>query len=434
MMKQLGTCLRFLLILSIAWTTGCAQWTNPVIDGIPVRRVPDEYLGVSRDVFKPVPLDLLRQRPVDAYRLDQGDILGIYIEQILGDKASPIPYRMPEQQNLPPAIGYPIPVQEGGVILLPSVDPIVVKDKTLLEVQALIRDAYTKTKQIIQPPDRLRMAVTLMQPRTYQILVVREDNGSPGATVGGQSGSFGSVVINNMSARSPNGYSLTLSAYENDVLNALNRTGGLPGEGGKAEVVIQRNTKPTDLASPATARSGFLRVPLRLRSGEPWNFTQEDIILRNGDIVYVESRTNEYFYTAGLIGVGQYPLPRDTDLDVIEAISMVRGPLLNGGFSQTGFGGNFQAGGIGSTNPSFATILRRLPNDRQINIRVDINRAFRDPRERLRMLPGDLLVMQQSPTDAFVNYFNGVFQYNFLSTVIRQKDALGILSVGNGGN
>jgi hypothetical protein len=125
-------------------------------------------------------------------------------------------------------------------------------------------------------------------------------------------------------------------------------------------------------------------------------------------------------------------LPRDTDLDVIEAISMVRGPLLNGGFSQTGFGGNFQAGGIGSTNPSFATILRRLPNDRQINIRVDINRAFRDPRERLRMLPGDLLVMQQSPTDAFVNYFNGVFQYNFLSTVIRQNDALGILSVGNG--
>ena len=79
MMTQLGTCLRLLLILSIAWTTGCAQWTNPVIDGIPVRRVPDEYLGVSRDVFKPVPLDLLRQRPVDAYRLDQGDILGIYI-------------------------------------------------------------------------------------------------------------------------------------------------------------------------------------------------------------------------------------------------------------------------------------------------------------------------------------------------------------------
>jgi len=31
-----------------------------------------------------------------------------------------------------------------------------------------------------------------------------------------------------------------------------------------------------------------------------------------------------------------------------------------------------------------------------------------------------------------VNYFNGVFQYNFLSTVIRQNDALGILSVGNG--
>ena len=104
---------------------------------------------------------------------------------------------------------------------------------------------------------------------------------------------------------------------------------------------------------------------------------------------------------------------------------MVRGPLLNGGFSQTGFGGSFQQGGLGLTNPSFATVLRRLPNERQINIRVDINRAFRDPRERIRMLPGDLLVMQQAPADAFVNYFNGVFQYNILSTFIRQSDAIG---------
>lgn len=424
-MSRTGNCFGWLTIALVATTTGCAQWTNPVIDGIPVRRVPEEYLGVSRDAYKPVPLDLLRQRPTDSYRLDQGDILGVYIEQILGDRSTPIPYRMPDQSNLPPAIGYPIPVQEGGVILLPSIDPINVRGKTLLEAQGLIRDAYTKTKQIIAPPDRLRMSVTLMQPRTYQVLVVREDSGNPGASVGGQSGSFGSVVINNLGTRASNGYSLTLSAYENDVLNALSRTGGLPGEGGKAEVVIQRNTRPTDLASPATARSGFLRIPLRLRAGEPWSFSQDDIILKNGDIVYVEARENEYFYTAGLIGVGQYPLPRDTDLDVIEAISMVRGPLLNGGFSQTGFGGSFQQGGLGLTNPSFATVLRRLPNERQINIRVDINRAFRDPRERIRMLPGDLLVMQQAPADAFVNYFNGVFQYNILSTFIRQSDAIG---------
>ena len=206
-MNLLGKTSGWLAIALVVTLTGCAQWTNPVIDGIPVRRVPEEYLGVSRDAYKAVPLDLLRQRPTDSYRLDQGDILGVYIEQILGDRATPIPYRMPDQSNLPPAIGYPIPVQEGGVILLPSVDPISVKGKTLLETQALIRDAYTKTKQIIAPPDRLRMSVTLMQPRTYQILVVREDSGNPGASVGGQSGSFGSVVINNLGTRASNGYS-----------------------------------------------------------------------------------------------------------------------------------------------------------------------------------------------------------------------------------
>ena len=241
---------------------------------------------------------------------------------------------------------------------------------------------------------------------------------------------FGSVVVNNTNGKTANGYALLLPAGENDLLNALSRTGGLPGEGGKAEVIIQRNTNPTDLASPATANKSFMRVPLKLKAGEPWPFEEEDILLKDGDIVYVESRKTEYFYTAGLIGVGQYPLPRDSDLDVIEAISMVRGPLLNGAFSQTAFGGNFASGGgLGNPNPTFVTILRKLENDRQLNIRVDVVRAFRDPRERIRLLPGDMMVMQWTPAEAMVNYFNYKFKYNFFSTILRQNDLIGTASL-----
>jgi protein involved in polysaccharide export with SLBB domain len=410
-------------------STGCAQLTNPAIDGVPARRVPEEYLGTPRDAYKPIPLDLLRQKPNKNYTLDQGDILGLYIDKILGEQGQTLPFRISEQQGLPPAIGFPIPVQEGGIVILPSVDPIDVKGKTLREAQDLIREAYTVKKQIIQA-DKFRMVATLMQPRTYQILVVREDSGQMPTGTANPAASFGSVVINNQSAKSANGYALFLPAGENDILNALSRTGGLPGEGGKAEIIIQRNTNPTDLASPATANRSFIRVPLKLKAGEPWPFDEEDIQLKDGDIVYVESRKTEYFYTAGLIGVGQYPLPRDSDLDVIEAISMVRGPLLNGAYSQTAFGGGFAAGGgLGNPNPTFVTILRKLENDRQLNIRVDVVRAFRDPRERIRLLPGDLMVMQWTPAEAMANYFNYKFRYNFFAPIIRQGSLNGSLNL-----
>jgi protein involved in polysaccharide export with SLBB domain len=432
MTQWLGNRFQMLAMAWAAWismVTGCAQLTNPAIDGVPARRVPEEYLGTPRDAYKPIPLDLLRQKPNKNYTLDQGDILGLYIDKILGEQGQALPFRMPEQQGLPPAIGFPIPVQEGGVIILPNIDPIEVKGKTLREVQELIKEAYTVKKQIIQP-DKFRMVATLMQPRTYQILVVREDSGQMPSGTANPAASFGSVVINNQSARSANGYALMLPAGENDVLNALSRTGGLPGEGGKAEVIIQRNTNPTDLGSPATANKSFMRVPLKLKAGESWPFEEEDILLKDGDIIYVESRKTEYFYTAGLIGVGQYPLPRDSDLDVIEAISMVRGPLLNGAFSQTAFGGNFASGGgLGNPNPTFVTIIRKLENDRQLNIRVDVVRAIRDPRERIRLLPGDMMVMQWTPAEAMVNYFNYKFRYNFFSTILRQNDLIGTASL-----
>ena len=108
--------------------------------------------------------------------------------------------------------------------------------------------------------------------------------------------------------------------------------------------------------------------------------------------------------------------------------------MLNGGFSQTAFGGSFsQGGGLGAPNPAFVTILRTLENGRQMNIRVDVVRAFRDPRERIRLLPADMLVMQQTPADAIVNYFNSKFRYDFMSRIIREDSLDGIMNLNGFG-
>ena len=71
---------------------------------------------------------------------------------------------------------------------------------------------------------------------------------------------------------------------------------------------------------PADPAKGFVRIPLRARPDEPITFTESDIILNEGDTVYIEARDTEVYYTAGLMGGAQIPLPRDYDLRVIEAI------------------------------------------------------------------------------------------------------------------
>ena len=165
----------------------------------------------------------------------------------------------------------------------------------------------------------------------------------------------------------------------------------------KNEIVILRGQyDPNDPAKSTT------RIPLRLYPEQQLTITEADIVLKDGDVLTIESRdsTAEVFYVAGVAGSRQFSLPRDYDLNVIQALTLVGAPLANGGFTQNAFVGNAVNSGLGSPSPALLTVLRPLPNGRQIPIKVDLNRALRDPRERLRVQGGDILVMQERPGEA----------------------------------
>src|SRR5262245_48731710 len=95
-------------LLLAATLCGCAAVSNPVGDAVPVERLPPEVLGRPKAEEKTIPLPLLRQKPPDVYRLEAGDVLGVYIENVLGDRNQPPPVRVPELGNTPPAFGFPI--------------------------------------------------------------------------------------------------------------------------------------------------------------------------------------------------------------------------------------------------------------------------------------------------------------------------------------
>lgn len=410
------------IMASTAASGGCAAFSNPTAHAsIPVRRLPAEVFGRPREEEKTIPLTLLRQKQEDKYTLDAGDVLGVYVNGILSDDRFPAPVVIPQQQitgvasmddrRLPPAVGTPIVVQENGTISLPLLDPLNVKGKTVSDVEVMVKDAYLKADLLKK--DKARVIVSLAKQRTYHVTVIRQDGGGVIVSGAGQ-------LVN---SRRGTGVPLDLPAGDNDVLSALARSGGLPGLDASNTVVIQRGDPPTisegETVSQVAATQTQIRIPLRMRPNESLPFKPEDIVLRNGDIIFIESRETELYYTGGLLPVGEFILPRDYDLDVMEAITATKGPLFNGGVNFNNLSGSIFTQGMGFPSPSLLTVIRKTPGCGQVIIRVDLNRAAIDPRERILVKPGDFLILQETIGESFTRYCVQTLRFSFFTRIIQ---------------
>jgi len=368
--------------------------------------------------------------------LDEGDILGIYIEGVLPytptDKPpEPPPVNFPppgSTSSLDPSLGYPIVIQENGTISLPSIEPLKVKGLTVEQVTNLIRKAYLDAA-IFSNEAKLHPIVTMLKERQYNIVVVRQDVGSQQQQQIQQQlgGGLGGSYLRG-SDQSAAGSMIKLDAYKNDVLHALMASGGLPGLNAKNEVKILRagkanqkkrdefiqqfyaqyykNPDPCGCPPPLPDDPSVLKIPMRLPAGVLPSFQTEDIILNEGDVVYIESREAEVFYTGGLLRGGEFLVPRDYDLDVLGAMGLA-GQGVGG---QVGGGGG---GGFGiqqyTIPPSDLFILRKTPCNGQITIQVDLVRAAQDPRERPLIMAGDTLLLRYKSCEEAVNF--GTFAF-----------------------
>jgi protein involved in polysaccharide export with SLBB domain len=407
--------------------------TNPVADGIPVNRLPPESLGPSRSAQTTIPLACLGQQPPPVYRLGPGDILGIWIEGVLGPEkqAPPIQGTTPtfirEVRPSTPGLGFPIQVSPAGTVNLPQADPIAVAGLSVEEAAGTIRAELVR--QQILKADKKQLLVTVLSPRFYHVVVLREETAS---SVSGPEGFLNT-------SRRGTGHDVYLPAYENDVLHALAQTGGLPAIDVEDEVVIYRAcprfpflqpnpTAPVPEGAPPPAQ--VHTIPLRWDPHHELPFRPDDVLLQSGDVVYLKPRDCEVFYTAGLLPAGEHALPRDVDLDVIQAVCRVKGPLVNGAVAVSNLNGTLLLPGIGNPSPSLLTVLRKTPGGGQLPIRVDLSRALRDPRERILVQPGDVLVLQEKPEEAITRYVTQTF-FNFTLAweILHERFATGVANV-----
>ncbi len=380
----------------------------------------------SRSDKEPINFIRLRQTPPEAYLLDERDVLGVYIEGVLGSKEEPPPVHFPETGEFPPAIGYPVPIRENGTISLPLLPALDLRGLTLAQAEQKIRESYINRR--ILKADRDRIIVTLMRPRTYHILVVREDESLSGmSNLGNVAPDRAALAMMLGTTRKGMSHAIDLRAYENDVLHALSATGGMPGNDAKSEVIILRggfsdpqqrdyfmeSMSDPDSRAEFVGHPNVVRIPLRLGPNDPLpNVSEKDIILNAGDVVFVQSRETEVFYTGGLLNGGQYPIPRDYDIDVVQAIAMTGGNFS----SATGANDSFLSGGgnIGAIFPPTRVIVVREMCGEQVPIEVDLRRAMIDPAERVSIQPGDFIVLEYRPIELIGNILVSSVRLNWL--------------------
>ena len=421
---QLLSMLTGLITISCSGCVGGVQSQHRSLtaDAIPAHRLPSTLQTPSKDEQVWIDFTRLSQTAPPEHIVGPGDVLGIHIPSVL-DVEGELPavtYPSPGAGRLvnSPSVGQPVTVGQDGTVRLPLVAPIQVAGRTISDAADAIIQPYLAASLINDR--RVTATVNLIKPRTTTVFVIRQDVAASDVTLIRRDSS---VLTKHGSA-----YALEMAAFKNDVLHLLAETGGLPGEDAANELWILRNVShnevlqtqmlasleagmPPEVAADH-AQTSCTRIPLRICPGDDWSLPPGIGILQEGDVVFIPARDTEYFYTGGLIEGGKFPLPRDHDTDIMEAIAIANGKL-SGPAGLNAAASNFRTGPGNIVPPTRAVIVRKLPSGEQVKILVDLRTAMNNPRERVNVMPGDFILLKYRPSEIAANVAFNFVNFNY---------------------
>ncbi|MFH5803355.1 polysaccharide biosynthesis/export family protein [Alienimonas sp. DA493] len=426
-------------LATVVAATGC-QALHP-LDGVPAETLADSFRTPVRSPRRPIDPSLLGQPRPSVYRLDTGDVIGVFAPALYGDGGlgSPPVVVAETTLNLIPGQGFPHQVGRDGALHLPFLGPVLVRGLTLEEARGRIVDLIRTQFEIDRAKEDPIVLLSVLKERTISVVVFRNETGPDGAvdnSVAGQGERFDA----------PTGEVVELPAYQNDVLHALAATGGTPSLEGDVCVTVARAgglrltgcgpaggcrpagslaadglavgpigghsagpaPGPTLAAPPTVDGPHVIKIPMQLLPGQAPGFCHSDVILKDGDAVYVDSRTKDVFYTGGLLGPGSFRLPRDEDLDVLEALAVVQGQRPSVGTTRALTGNSVLSRDV-TAGASSLIILRERPDGTRLRIEVDLRDAVVDPRQRILIRPQDYLILQYRKGEAVLAGFERFF-------------------------
>lgn len=306
--------------------------------------------------------------------------------------------------DLGPAMGFPTLVLHDGTIRLPFINLISVRGLTVSQVEQLLKKTFREGATPIIT-DRSRVIVSLIRKRTVNVMVIRGDQSQ--ARSDPRFGRGGSQPVSARSDGSGRIYNMHLPAGDNDLLNAMMQSGGFPGVNAADQLQVLRNNSTSNPQTSSFPRTGNRQVSRNYSQGFPLRtsasngtspFPRSQTRLGNGDIVSISAKPTEVFYTGGQLGGGEFAIPRDRPLSVMDAIA------LAGGIPRA------QGGGVGIPlqQPRVLTLLRRS-GGQQVSMQFDVGSGFSQQASQTRVRSGDYLILDYSPAQRVQNVGVGAF-------------------------
>ena len=298
------------------------------------------------------------------YRLDAGDVLGVFVKGILG-RYEDAPVQMPTAKDPDrlSGVGYPFVVRRDGSVRLPLIGPVNVRGMTVSGAEQAIANAYGPKENGEDPEggmirDRRQVLVSHLKKRTVQVIVVNDAAGV------------------DSSSRQSGISSVELPADRANVLNAIAATGG---------------------PSPFLAK----RVNHLSGRGAAVIGGTRSSQLANGDVVRIEAADPSVFYTRN----GRFEIPAGEQLTVSQALALAGVDSNSGGL----------AGALGSRSPAASNVTIA----RQSGGIVNFNMRNAQQGNQLFIRDGDFLTVDQTPRDVIGNVGAGLLRSPTLLRSIR---------------
>jgi hypothetical protein len=105
------------------------------------------------------------------HKLQPGDVLSIFIENVLGEFGNASSIQVPDKKMLDHDVGFPVPVQADGTIRVPLISPVNVEGKTVSDVESQLVRIYVQEKNL---DSKTRITVALKEKRNEAVAVLSE--------------------------------------------------------------------------------------------------------------------------------------------------------------------------------------------------------------------------------------------------------------------
>jgi polysaccharide biosynthesis/export protein len=385
----------FLLLLG-SCSLGCVSWRQGTVAP---QELPDEFQAHAPRKLKTLQLASLGTAAHSEHQIHAGDLLEVTISDLVGQGQF-----------------YPLPVRvlEDGSVRLPLAGAVTVAGLNFPEAEQSIFAAYSSQGLLKKPLVTVALRETrkvrvfvlgaVNKPGQYELPASDSDLLSAVVAAGGLTGDADpSIEVRRRNGRRVRGdqsvvpASFTVSQppvsqppvtgpiYPNyhwpasarpPVANSPYHSKSYP-QAGAPMANPEWNQTSTSLAGMVPALDQVIHLDLTDETAK--QKLAQGFYLQNGDTITVEDRKTKPIYVMGMVNKpGEYPMPVDRDIRVLEAIGL--------------------AGGVDRASlPDKALVVRQRPDGSGIvSIRIDLDKAKKSNAENIRLMQGDTVSVEET--------------------------------------